>query len=1442
MHHNEREATLHLLAWRKKYRMRLHDDKFHESPILGLYLREGDENSIPTPLHGVGTWREPFDPTGSSKVRLLDSAIHVFAATFGLQDGHTQAKALRMLELMYTSSQMEKEKLNRFAVGTTLISESQGKVKPREEDVCASNVIATILSCLQALPLQEATYDTVIGVGPPWMERATNLLLRLLPSPSDVIRRGAAEGLSYLATLGVSEDAHTLQSTILHSLDEVMKGNTHGNQPKSQIDTISFARSGSLLALACIQRAAKRMKKTEIDRAVSRSVSRAPDTDDSAIDGPPFLIMMTRILPSLTTQNPEAGSHLARTYALHSFGVMVSNSISISDETLSPDRIQIIWKAVEAVETSFLGAWSPAVSDISKGKEREKFALEAAFLAVLLRLMTTILPWLQHFTTLDRWIPSRFSCIASTILECCGGHPVVLFEGAVFFERLNFYKSLVSTNSCCVTMTENPVGLALPFLISVIRPPQPKIVADNEGDFTSCQGALDAQRSAVMCLKAFCSSSDARNDAFLSFDLANALYSFLHDRCGRRSFQHFTNCRSLALSRAVTNYFEDCQLIETETISLIHALLKAQVLGRNAEDQSYICMRWLLSTRSLVSGDMIKRGQQKSDAHDDFSVSTLIERAGFIGRRDASLTLEHSNPPRWQLKCIAGNVASIVIGMMLDIDSKTEDISMFNYKSAHARCTEMLRDDHSHIYSNRLHSYPIFHVDELVMMACSAAAATSNHSEIPSVQISGVRILISLFHAFGRELDVATSDGTFVLQQFSSQIISAVKHAINSENSHKDTASGHEFHRLFAVGCEALFVMMRYGFITDSIAMKRLLKPVLVSAGEVPFSSYPSNGENIFYSISSKSVDIIDDPRTYPLFRISKLSFAARVSVAIELSQIDQTSASMLSDNLETHKVATAVHAAAYAIDGFLLQRCKSNLNDESRYTAENFTGLTFENRSDLDDSVEYEIVNSWPTFTAYAVKSLLASLQTSSSDDEIKPSLKEWLGKLYPIACSGLRRALSGTERKCDSNLTKLHDSETLALLIYSLRCFVMEKEIVNYDFYCPHELSNIVQTLTKNIISGHLGLRDSTKGVQHKLMSDSRDDYHDLLLNQSCMLIEDICRNLGHLPAKSILLTQLVLQPLAAAQEHQMEITNDNIFIICSFVRSTQSILENCSANEKATLEKSLVQLSLSILKDAHFDIIEKVNATCASLLKTCCEQTCMSHQEWGRVVAFAASSGLWDAWTTLSSTLPSSVVITSSIKAVKSALADFNRSSNHTNALVALRTALQSASTDSPSLICFALQHVGFEVLQLLRAYSLRIISGNNFDEFRILVCTESVKINLIAYQYLNSASMEEKDVLPFLSAVFDVLVEAISFNGLPNDPSGRNGADENIGRMCAQVFVHVARTTPAMFKSTMTVLSVERRSVLEAAVRADMSGYVAPKNNSAKKKLNLKGFVR
>lgn len=120
----EREATLNLVSWKKASKSR-EKANHHGSFILGSFLRE--ENNKPTPLHEVGTWREPLDPIPTVKVRLLDSSIHVFAATFGLQDPHTQSDALRMLESLYISTQTEKS--NRFNVNTALITDSQGKVR-----------------------------------------------------------------------------------------------------------------------------------------------------------------------------------------------------------------------------------------------------------------------------------------------------------------------------------------------------------------------------------------------------------------------------------------------------------------------------------------------------------------------------------------------------------------------------------------------------------------------------------------------------------------------------------------------------------------------------------------------------------------------------------------------------------------------------------------------------------------------------------------------------------------------------------------------------------------------------------------------------------------------------------------------------------------------------------------------------------------------------------------------------------------------------------------------------------------------------------------------------------------------------------------------------------------------------------------------------------------
>lgn len=185
---------------------------------------------------------------------------------------------------------------------------------------------------------------------------------------------------------------------------------------------------------------------------------------------------------------------------------------------------------------------------MSKGREREKFTSSAAFLAVLLRLMTTLLPWLTELEHLDCWIASRFSCYVSTALEFSSNHPAVLFEGCVFFERLSAYEDLVRLDHCCVVTTNCSAITAMPFLVSLLQPPHARVVADSEHDFSGCHGPIDAQRSAVSCLRRMCSLSHDSEENF-PFDIGRALFSFLHDLCGRRKFQHFSDFRSLGTTK-----------------------------------------------------------------------------------------------------------------------------------------------------------------------------------------------------------------------------------------------------------------------------------------------------------------------------------------------------------------------------------------------------------------------------------------------------------------------------------------------------------------------------------------------------------------------------------------------------------------------------------------------------------------------------------------------------------------------------------------------------------------------------------------------------------------------------------------------------------------------------------------------------------------------------
>jgi hypothetical protein len=673
---------------------------------------------------------------------------------------------------------------------------------------------------------------------------------------------------------------------------------------------------------------------------------------------------------------------------------------------------------------------------------------------------------------------------------------------------------------------------------------------------------------------------------------------------------------------------------------------------------------------------------------------------------------------------------------------------------------------------------------------------------------------MSLFEAFGNELDSTTNDGTTVLQQFSSQIISAVKHALNSESSLDHSVSGAVFHRLFSAGCDSLLVMIETGFVSDPVALKRLLQPVILSEEDIPIVEFPTGEGGSLDSLVMKAHCVTEDPRSFPLFRLAKICFAANVSILTALGDTSQSTAALLASELGNGEKGRAIHSAAAAIDGYLLMTGR-----------ERRCGLTFKNISDLDNTVMDALVHHWPQLCASATASLIKAIKSSVDENE-KSSLQAWLEQLKPIVFSGLHCSLD----ECGD-----WNAKSAALCIYTLRMMVKDHALFRSKSLSPHELQDAVNLVTRCISFTALGL----SGPSEQSFS-SKDG--QLLVSQTCELLQDICQSYADLGADVFMLYESVVSPLVALQEGRLSLDSNKQRVISSCIRCSARLLQSCSMASRPQLEKALTQFTLSTLTDGsnHYAQRDDIISECLSLLQASFKNTTISNEEWGQVANFSASNDLWSAWILICSELPSGYGIKSSLLAVKRALGEKNNS-NHARAISALRTTLQSASNDSV-LVAAVLQCMGSEIFQLFRAYSLGTTCGTGDEADRAVICAESVKVILIAFQYLNSAPTEESKFVSFLSALFEVMAESVSFNGMPNHPSGKVGADETIGRMCAQVFVHIARTNPLAFKSTMAIVPPDRRVTLEVAVRADMSGYAAQRNDPAKKKLNLKGFVR
>jgi hypothetical protein len=416
--------------------------------------------------------------------------------------------------------------------------------------------------------------------------------------------------------------------------------------------------------------------------------------------------------------------------------------------------------------------------------------------------------------------------------------------------------------------------------------------------------------------------------------------------------------------------------------------------------------------------------------------------------------------------------------------------------------------------------------------------------------------------------------------------------------------------------------------------------------------------------------------------------------------------------------------------------------------------------------------------------------------------------------------------------------DAEEIAVsCLQGITSLVGASGSMDFDDQWQDELECSVARISKCVLLPSLGqISDLDPAADVKIKQHYRQEE---LVATSCKLIEHLATTTAVSTSEGSTLLVTILKPLELVQTGSVDLEADHVGVILSTCLASVANLISQSKTPR-TLVKAMVPLVRKILSQEK-GVPETVKTSTIVLLKECLSHDAVSLPEHSRIACDMVNAGNWEAWTVVCMS-NNGVAASKSLEIVQGCLLDSSKTDQQLSAVKAIRGLVQSVPTPSPLVgrIVFA---VGAEVLVVFQAYGIILNVPKAAQSKRTDACADCMKIILVALQQLSSDSPEEEILTGFLMVVFEAFIAVLRYNGLPNHPPPQSGSDPALGRMCAQAITHVARTTPAPFKTCMSAMSEHDRTVLEFAVRADMSGYAAPAAQAPeKKKLSLKGFKK
>jgi len=1421
-HHGDRESAFSFVG-EGNIKKKHDDNAFLDSQVLGLLNCERKEKPS-TVLHQVGTWSKPVDPSCATRIRLVDAAVQAFASTFALRSGKEQQKAMDILHSLLPPLHFQK---GRNAGSTD--KDRTGKFK--DQLASATNIAAVILSCVQALPVDESTHDIPIGLGPSWKNKASSILVSMLSSQANDVRRAAAEGLAILSTLGVREDMRFLQSTVLHSLDEVISRNPIQGQGRNVLqDHAQNGRSGGLLTLACIQRSTHRIKERRASRSRLRgSPVRSIDENEDSLQTIQILI---RVLPFVIGRISSGISLNARASALHSIMLLLEYSGKMNCIHLDEEDLHLLKKAVEIVEDNYLSAWTVASRVLDQGNQAQKIAFESSFLSVILRFMTFLTPLLHHLEDHDARIARRFSTMAMVMIECYGDHTVVQLEALAFFEVLAANQDLIAAHGSEIKYDEHPILSCIPYLMANITPDRSIVLSRGISDIPQgCHSSLICLRGTLKVLRAL-SVSQILVAEWSDMKVVSVLFAALEGTLTSTNYSGETFHRGLAAPRDAEIDRKANSVCGEEILDILRYLLYLERVSPRCEN---ILLRYILLSRSIIAGISVYNDDDDDDFDDTTHTVVSVTKAAFeLAASDSEQLFELSNPLRWQVKSAAVQITTIAL-IELAMKCRGDGIRLehsqnFNPRLAQTECLKACNISNASD-SNKPESILALHIPELIAAGCLVATATVDQVELRILQENSIYCLANIIDSFGAIPDPGEPH-TSMLNEYIPQLSSCIKSALSAPDDNVDELTC----RLFWAGCNALRSFIRSQVTNDTAVLKRLIRPVILDQEVVPFfdanSSMPKNAQGIGDQIDTPNV------RSTILIKIGKIWMLGNMPLDnIEISRM-----------IEPEKSCIGVHAATLAIDGARLLLC-SNLTlcgqpiDKSRIQPENTSNgfFSFRETVDIDDYSKAALAKTWASNAQLSIEFLFDAINSTETSEMESKSCLEWLERMIPFLFSGLYDAIKAFGNKSCSQeriswAEQVDACEVACCCVAGLSTLSGSRNLSYVDKKWKHEIEAATVQIYKFVLLPALINKESGRASPKNRYNT---EGMTRVIVKSCNLLKTFSTSISfEEDSDSCPLLVTLLSPLELLEKKKISFTTDVAStIIAACLNSVAGII---GGDCPSVLVKAMLSLALSILTQAEKSS-EFVVLASQELLGKCLNHESTSTIELSVTTLSLAKARKWTAWSSVVK-IKDGIAAEESLLEIEKALLNPTNTKEQLGALGAICKMIQNNPPPNP-LTGRILSALGAEVFSVFQVYGTLSNQSIELQSQRVAACADCMKIALACYQQF-STDFPEADTTEFLIVLFEVFIAVLRFNGLPNHPPPqRELSDPSIGRMCAQAITHVARTTPTPFKASMGGMPEHNRAVLEFAVRGEMSGYaVATAPAPVKKKLNLKGFSK